>query len=154
MKHVSEWRYRLNDAVHALLFPDLDEFKKVNDSSGHAAGDRLLQSVSQVLQTAVRKGDSVARLGGDEFGILLAGCDPDNALLIANTIRESITRFEFNWGEKSFSIGACIGTVMIDRNTQDVNGLMRNADIACYSAKNKGKNAVQVYTANPELAGL
>jgi diguanylate cyclase (GGDEF)-like protein len=86
LKHVSEWRYRLNDAVHALLFPDLDEFKKVNDSSGHAAGDRLLQSVSQVLQTAVRKGDSVARLGGDEFGILLAGCDPDNALLIANTI--------------------------------------------------------------------
>lgn len=131
--------------THALLFLDLDEFKVVNDSSGHAAGDMLLQALPGVINSVLRKSDTVARLGGDEFGVLLYDCDPDYAVLIANKIRDSIAGFQFSWEDKMYTVGASIGLVVIDESSSDVNSLMQNADIACYAAKDQGKNRVYLY---------
>lgn len=130
---------------HALLFLDLDEFKIVNDSGGHSAGDQMLKALPEVISSVVRKGDTVARLGGDEFGILLSDCDPDYAVLIANKVREAVAEFQFNWENKTFMVGASIGLVTIDEDSDDVNSLLRYADMACYAAKDQGKNRVYVF---------
>jgi diguanylate cyclase (GGDEF)-like protein/PAS domain S-box-containing protein len=150
-----EFESRLNSAIesaraeksnrHAMIYVDLDQFKVVNDTCGHPAGDQLLRQVTGILQTRVRANDVLARLGGDEFGVLLEHCTPDQALRIADTMRQAIHDLRFQWGTNTMQIGASIGIVQIDQATESVATLLSAADIACYSAKDGGRNRVQVY---------
>ncbi len=131
--------------VHALMFIDLDRFKQVNDSCGHAAGDKLLQTVANILKGCVRSSDMVARIGGDEFGIILRKCDTENALDIARKICESISLYRFYHDDRVFEIGASIGLVMIHGSWESEAKLLQAADSACYQAKRNGRNRVHVY---------
>jgi len=130
---------------HALLYLDLDQFKLVNDTCGHPAGDQLLKQITGVLQSRVRSGDTLARLGGDEFGILLQSCSLDQALRIADSLRQAIRDFRFIWQDGVLEVGASIGIVEITSDTPTVANVMSAADVACYSAKDLGRNRVQLY---------
>jgi len=130
---------------HALLYLDLDQFKIVNDTCGHTAGDELLRHLTSLLQTKVRDNDTLARLGGDEFGILLENCPLDQALRIADEFREIVHDFRFSWEGRSFSLGASIGIVPINNQNDDPQQLLSAADAACYAAKEKGRNRVHVF---------
>jgi diguanylate cyclase (GGDEF)-like protein/PAS domain S-box-containing protein len=130
---------------HALLYLDLDQFKLVNDTCGHPAGDQLLKQITGVLQSRVRSGDTLARLGGDEFGILLQSCSLDQALRIAESLRQAIRDFRFIWQDGVLEVGASIGIVEITNDTPTVANVMSAADVACYSAKDLGRNRVQLY---------
>jgi diguanylate cyclase (GGDEF)-like protein/PAS domain S-box-containing protein len=131
---------------HAVLYLDLDEFKVVNDTCGHAAGDELLRQVSALLRPRLREGDTLARLGGDEFGVLLEHCAPAPAFAIADALRKTIGDFHFQWNQRSFKIGASVGVVNIAGGPQTLAGVLSAADAACYMAKDKGRNRVQVYS--------
>jgi diguanylate cyclase (GGDEF)-like protein/PAS domain S-box-containing protein len=136
------------EGSYALLYIDLDQFKVVNDTCGHQAGDRLLRDVTGLLQTRVRTSDTIARLGGDEFGVLLEGVTLEQAARIAENIRQSIRDFRFVWGASTLSVGASIGIVQIRAETENVAGVMSAADIACYAAKDAGRNRIHVYGAD------
>jgi diguanylate cyclase (GGDEF)-like protein/PAS domain S-box-containing protein len=136
------------EGSYALLYIDLDQFKVVNDTCGHQAGDRLLRDVTGVLQTRVRATDTIARLGGDEFGVLLEGCTPEQATRIADHARQAIRDFRFVWGTSTLSVGASIGIVQIRADTENVANIMSAADIACYAAKDAGRNRIHVYEAD------
>jgi len=150
-----EFESRLNNTIesaradpkvrHAMIYVDLDQFKVVNDTCGHPAGDQLLRQVTGLLQTRVRANDVLARLGGDEFGVLLEHCMPEQALRIADSLRQAIHDLRFQWGTSTMQIGASIGIVEINVHTESVATLLSAADIACYSAKDGGRNRVQVY---------
>jgi diguanylate cyclase (GGDEF)-like protein/PAS domain S-box-containing protein len=131
--------------VHALLYMDLDQFKIVNDTCGHSAGDLLLQLLSKMLQTQMRDSDILARLGGDELGVLLPHCPPDQALLIADDLRQSIKNFRFVWDDHTFELGVSIGVVEINHNSKSMTELLIAADQACYLAKERGRNRVHLY---------
>src|SRR6185436_18042170 len=138
---------------HSVMYLDLDQFKVVNDTSGHAAGDQLMRQVSTLLQRRLREGDTLARLGGDEFGVLLDNCAPDNALRIADELRQTVLDFHLTWKERSFSVGVSIGVVHIKDGLFTIADVLSAADSACYVAKEKGRNRVQVYRAeDSELA--
>jgi diguanylate cyclase (GGDEF)-like protein/PAS domain S-box-containing protein len=128
-----------------LLYVDLDQFKVVNDTCGHSAGDRLLRDITSLLQTRVRASDTIARLGGDEFGMLLERCSLEQAERVADSIRQAIHGYRFLWGANSLSVGASIGVVRIGRETTSAASVLSAADIACYAAKDGGRNRVQVY---------
>lgn len=130
---------------HVLCYLDLDQFKVVNDASGHLAGDELLRQVALLLQRRVRSSDHLARLGGDEFGILLQNCPLSRAEIIANHLREAVQAFRFVWEHRTFSIGVSIGLVGINSTMSDLPGAMSAADAACYAAKEQGRNRVYVY---------
>lgn len=130
---------------HVLCFLDLDRFKIVNDTSGHAAGDKLLREVSSLIQSLLRERDTLARIGGDEFAILLEHCPESRALAIANTVRERIAEYHFQSAGRSFSIGVSIGLVTIDQQTVTIDAVMKAADKACYAAKDAGRNRVHVF---------
>jgi diguanylate cyclase (GGDEF)-like protein/PAS domain S-box-containing protein len=130
---------------HALLYLDLDQFKLVNDTCGHPAGDQLLKQITGVLQSRVRSIDTLARLGGDEFGILLQSCSLDQALRIAETLRQAIREFRFIWQDGMLEVGASIGIAEITNDTPTVANVMSAADVACYAAKDLGRNRVQLY---------
>jgi diguanylate cyclase (GGDEF)-like protein/PAS domain S-box-containing protein len=134
-----------SDYRHVLCYLDLDQFKIVNDTCGHVAGDELLRQVSTLFKTGLRKSDILARLGGDEFGILLYQCPLVQAVRIANMLRERIHKFRFKWEDKTFSIGVSIGLVVIDADTQSSATVLSAADTACYAAKNNGRNRVYIY---------
>ncbi|OFZ71262.1 MAG: hypothetical protein A2Z01_10105 [Betaproteobacteria bacterium RBG_16_58_11] len=136
---------KFHNKQHALVYMDLDQFKIVNDTCGHAAGDELLRQLALIISAKVREGDSLFRLGGDEFAILLNGCPISRAEGIANEIRLVVEEFRFMWEEKPFSIGASIGLVPITVDSVSVASLLAAADAACYTAKEKGRNRVQVY---------
>lgn len=133
-----------NDKVHALLYLDLDEFKVVNDTCGHAAGDELLRQLSSLLHRQVRGRDTIARLGGDEFGILLENCEPGNSLKLATTILHAVQDFHFAWEGSTFKVGVSIGVVEINRHSNNIANVMATADTACYSAKDSGRNRVHI----------
>ena len=135
---------RAQAATHALLYLDLDQFKIVNDTCGHAAGDELLQQLAQILLSTVRHRDTLSRLGGDEFGMLLENCPLDKAVEIANNLLKSIEGYQFTWSESTFTLGISIGIVPIDRSTTDIASAMSAADSACYIAKESGRNQVQI----------
>ncbi|MGV0027810.1 EAL domain-containing protein [Phormidesmis priestleyi] len=138
---------------HALCCLDLDQFKIINDTCGHAAGDELLQQVANLLQAQVRQTDTLARLGGDEFGLLLHRCPLPQARKIAEMLSETVQSFRFSWQGKVFAIGVSIGLVMITTETKNVADVLISADAACCAAKNRGRNRVQVYQADDrELA--
>ncbi|MCK1424444.1 GGDEF domain-containing protein [Bradyrhizobium sp. 180] len=134
-----------------LILLDLDQFKSVNDTCGHLAGDRLLCQVSRLLQQDRHAHDLVARLGGDEFGLILPRCPPSNAVDIAERLRRSFELFNFAWDDRCFAVTASIGVACItDRNTT-LEDAMRRADAACYRAKEKGRNRVQVDGVRPDV---
>ena len=130
---------------HVLLYIDLDNFKVVNDSCGHAAGDELLRSLTSLMATKIRGSDTLARVGGDEFAALLETCPLDQGLRIANAIREVVRDFRFAWEGRSFAVGASIGLVPIDAASADIGSVLAAADQCCYEAKNKGRDRVQVH---------
>ncbi len=129
---------------HVLLFIDLDEFKLVNDSSGHAAGDQLLRQIAGLLQRTVRGRDTLARLGGDEFAVILEHCRVEQGLWLAQQLCEQMDEFRFVHGDRRFRIGASIGLVGIEPRWADTASLMQSADSACMSAKAAGRNRVHV----------
>ncbi|MEQ9562863.1 MAG: diguanylate cyclase, partial [Woeseiaceae bacterium] len=135
-----------------LMFMDLDQFKVVNDTSGHAAGDQLLKSVSEILLEKVRADDVVCRLGGDEFGIILWECPTDVAKRIAESIRSSIENFRFQWDAETYRIGVSIGGLPIDNAVGDSNELQQLADAACYAAKEAGRNRVHMIAGDTDYA--
>ncbi len=137
---------KAENARHVLLYVDLDQFKIVNDSCGHMAGDELLRQIAARTQKEVRKNDTFARLGGDEFGVLLENCQMDLALEIAEKLRESIAGFRFRWEERTFDISASIGVCAITQASESPVAVLGNADAACYIAKNKGRNRVQLFS--------
>jgi len=130
---------------HVVMYLDLDQFKIVNDTCGHAAGDQLLRQVSALLKEQVRDRDSLARLGGDEFGVLLENCPLQEALGIADDLRQCIADFRFVSEGKSFSIGASVGVVQVSDGMLNLTDILSAADAACYVAKEKGRNRVQLY---------
>lgn len=134
------------NSCHALCYLDLDQFKVVNDTCGHSAGDELLNQLGAVLQNQIRKLDTLARLGGDEFGILMEYCSLDHAEIVANKLRSAVAEFRFNWEGRSFSVGASIGVVPIDASTGIMTELLVKADSACYAAKDGGRNRIHVYS--------
>lgn len=151
-----EFEYQLEHALHSaqgygqqhvMLYLDLDRFKIVNDTNGHVAGDELLRQVSQLFKSDIRKTDMLARLGGDEFAVLLYNCSPEQGLQVAEALLQSIQGFRFGWEDKTFLIGVSIGLVAINPKTVSTSAVLSAADIACYAAKNKGRNRVQVYQA-------
>ena len=130
---------------HILMYLDLDQFKVVNDVSGHIAGDAMLKKVAHLLSNNVRTSDIVARFGGDEFGIILADCDTVTASNIANNIIEAISQFTFVWEDNNFKIGVSIGLVSISHTRNNLTELLRDADIACYAAKDMGRNRIHIH---------
>lgn len=133
-------------AVHTLLYIDLDQFKVVNDTCGHIAGDELLRQISELLNATVREQDVLARLGGDEFGLLLNCCTQQDALGVGNKICAAVSEYRFSWEGKAFTIGASIGAVQLDSYARSLEALLSQADSACYMAKEHGRNRVHLYT--------
>jgi diguanylate cyclase (GGDEF)-like protein/PAS domain S-box-containing protein len=149
-----EFEERLSTAVRdldqgrlekfTLLYMDLDQFKVVNDTCGHAAGDLLLRQLADVLHQRVRAQDVLARLGGDEFAVLLRECPVENATDVAEQLRGAVANFRFTWRDGSMQVGVSIGIVPAKAN-DTVAGLMSAADVACYVAKDLGRNRIHVY---------
>ncbi len=152
-----EFEYRLEQALtdlarqagrHSLMFLDLDQFKVVNDTSGHAAGDELLRHICAVLQSVLREGDVLARLGGDEFGVLLQNCPPEQAERIAENLRQAVQSLHFVWKGRPFMNTVSVGLVHLSQAPDSLEAALRAADMACYMAKEKGRNRVQLYHAD------
>ncbi len=141
---------RRGDSTHILCYLDLDNFKLVNDTSGHLAGDSLLRDIARQLREALRDSDTVARLGGDEFGMLLVGCPLEKARQIADDLCRRIAEFRFVWKDRVFQIGASIGIVELARESSSVEDSLAAADSACYMAKRQGTGNVVVYSARDE----
>lgn len=139
---------REQGAEHALFYLDLDQFKIINDTCGHMAGDSMLRQLSQILQMRVRKQDMLARLGGDEFGVLVEHCSLQDAMGVANSLCKAVGEFHFAWGDKSFPVGVSIGVVPIDVYTESLGDVLSAADSACYAAKDAGRNRAHLYTEN------
>ncbi len=149
-----EFETRLNQVLesaqtgqreHALLYLDLDQFKIVNDTCGHIAGDELLKQLANHMQKEIRASDVLARLGGDEFGVVLEDCSVDKAKQIAELLRQSVKDFRFLWESRTFEIGVSIGLVPISRDSGGITEVLSAADSACYVAKDHGRNRIHIY---------
>ncbi len=148
-----EFEHRLRQAVqgaaaarrqHAFIYIDLDQFKIVNDTCGHCAGDELLRTLAGLLQNRLRSGDTLARLGGDEFGVLLENCPPEPAAKIAESLREMVADFRFVWQGNNFTVSLSIGVVNFGDSDMSVTEILSAADTACYLAKEHGRNRVHI----------
>jgi len=139
---------------HALCFLDLDQFKVVNDTCGHGAGDELLRQLAGALQRKVRRRDTLARLGGDEFGVLLEHCPPGQAVRVAHDLLETVQEFRFVWEGQPFALAVSIGVVPITTASESLAAVMRDADAACYAAKERGRNRVHIYEPNDAMMAL
>ncbi|MFQ5644654.1 MAG: bifunctional diguanylate cyclase/phosphodiesterase, partial [Thiogranum sp.] len=131
---------------YALLYLDLDQFKIVNDSCGHSAGDLLLQQLTGVFRQHIRSVDLFARIGGDEFALLLEHCSPADSRRIANQLRSAVADFRFFWQARCFSVGVSIGVVPIHAGSGSTSRIMSLADASCYIAKQQGRNRVHLCT--------
>jgi len=136
---------KIQKSKHVFCFLDLDEFKIVNDSCGHKAGDYLLLEVCDLFKLKLRQRDSLIRLGGDEFGILMEHCSLDQAFLLAKTICQSLAEYEFIWEGQQFKIGVSIGLAEVNEYTRSYTEIVSQADDACYVAKKAGRGRVSVY---------
>jgi len=136
---------------HFLLFCDLDHFKAVNDEAGHAAGDKLLTDVGQVIQECVRSDDLTARLGGDEFSVFLKNCPQNRAREIAESIRNAVSGYRLAWSTEYYRVGISVGAAPTSA-VKDMDSLLRLADAACYAAKNAGRNQVHLVDAETDIA--
>jgi diguanylate cyclase (GGDEF)-like protein len=134
------------NAEYVFCYLDLDQFKVINDTCGHIAGDKLLRQISQLLKKHIRKHDVLARLGGDEFGILMVNCGIEDAKSIAQKLIDKVSRYRFLWEDKPFAISVSIGIAPVSDCINNANDLLRNADIACYAAKDAGRNCFRIYT--------
>ncbi len=151
--HLVLSRVRNESYRAALCYLDLDYFKLVNDTCGHAAGDELLKKISGILMAGLRHEDVLARLGGDEFGIILSDCNMDDAYVTAQRLCRSIKEFGFVWEGSTFQVSASAGLVPITPEVASVGELLRMVDCACYVAKEAGRNRVHFYRPNDaELA--
>ncbi len=130
---------------HVLCFLDLDQFKIVNDSSGHIAGDELLREISVLLGQHLRQRDTLARIGGDEFAILMEHCGIEQARVTVEALRKLVEDYRFQWEGSGFTIGVSIGMTLIDDSSSNSTEVLKQADIACYAAKDGGRNRVHVY---------
>lgn len=136
-----------------LGYLDLDQFKLINDSCGHQAGDAALRKVANILLKHLRRGDSIARLGGDEFGLLMSACSPEKAQKTMESLIKHLSEETFKWQEKSFLLNFSIGLTVIDVDAEDSTELMRQADLACYVAKDLGRARVHLYSGGDKQAG-
>lgn len=130
---------------HVLCYMDLDQFKVINDTCGHAAGDELLRQLALLLRSNLRERDTLGRLGGDEFALLLENCSVQDALEVVDAMRADVQRFRFKWGDRVFGVGMSVGVVAITRDSGSTASLMSAADSACYLAKDRGRNQIHVY---------
>ncbi len=136
---------RSSQVEHALCYLDLDQFKIINDTCGHMAGDELLRQLGRLLSSTVRKRDTLARLGGDEFAVLMEHCTLEQAYRVADDMRAAVAGFHFVWEDKVLRVGVSIGLVPITGISANVTAILSAADSACYTAKEKGRNRVHVY---------
>ena len=148
-----EFELRLAEAIsdagnsfrqHILCYLDLDEFKLVNDTCGHGAGDELLRQLTSVLSAVSPKGNTLARLGGDEFGMLFMNCDPDEATSHAQSLLDAVRQYRFQWEGQVFEVAASIGIVPVVGGNGNLAELLSAADSACYVAKDRGRNEIHV----------
>jgi len=137
-------------AEHAICFLDLDQFKVINDTCGHAAGDELLRQLGPLLQSVVRQRDTLARVGGDEFAVLMEYCSLDNAERLTKALLKALQNYRFTWGDSTFRVSASIGLAEITEDVRDLSTLLKNADAACYMAKDSGRNRVHLYCPNDQ----
>ena len=135
---------------HAACYIDLDQFKVVNDTCGHAAGDELLRQLGALLKKSIRKGDTLSRLGGDEFGVLIKNCSTEDSFKVASYIKSIIEDYRFIYEGQSFRVSASMGLVPIFDSKTTLSILMKNADAACYLAKDYGRNRIHIYNENDE----
>lgn len=135
---------------HAVMYLDLDRFKIINDTCGHAAGDELIRQVSHMLKQKLRDGDMVGRLGGDEFGIVLAHCGRPDACRLADVLRQCVADIRFIWGNRTFAIGVSVGLVVLSSGMVSLKEVMTAADAACYMAKEKGRNRIHLFSHDDE----
>lgn len=139
---------KARETSYALLYLDLDQFKIVNDTCGHSAGDALLGQLGALLKSKIRWRDTLARLGGDEFGVLLESCSLEEAMQTAEALRSAIGDYKFNWEDRKFRLGVSIGVVPITADNEDVAGLLSAADSACAAAKESGRNRIHSFREN------
>lgn len=130
---------------HVLCYMDLDQFKVINDTCGHAAGDELLRQLALLLKGNLRERDTLARLGGDEFALLLENCSIQDALEVADAFRAEVQRYRFKWEDRIFSVGMSVGVVAINPDSATTASLLSAADAACYVAKGRGRNQIHLY---------
>ena len=149
-----EFEARLAGAIHergrsgvpfALMYFDLDQFKVVNDTCGHAAGDELIKQVAWLARERMRDGDVLARLGGDEFGALVRNCGPEHELQLAERIRQEVSDLRFHWKDRMFAVSASVGVAALSDTLPSVGEALAAVDQACYLAKENGRNRVQFY---------
>ncbi|MEY3760176.1 MAG: hypothetical protein RIR39_1667 [Pseudomonadota bacterium] len=145
---------RTDNSEHALCYMDLDQFKVINDTCGHLAGDELLRQLGDLLRKNLRKHDFMARLGGDEFGILMYRCSLGEAFKACEKLRDVISDFHFGWEDRSFSIGVSIGVSSVNANSGNAVDLLKEADAACYAAKDQGRNRVHFFLPDDEGLAL
>ena len=138
-------RAREDRSEHALCYLDLDQFKVVNDTCGHIAGDELLRQLGSMLHRSIRKSDTLARLGGDEFAVLMEHCTLEQANRVAAKVHRDIEEFRFVWEDRSFNLGVSIGLVPINETSMDSTEVLKQADAACYAAKDTGRNRIHIY---------
>jgi diguanylate cyclase (GGDEF)-like protein len=129
-------------STHALLYVDIDYFHRINDSFGHLAGDELLRRITPVMQASLRDGELLARIGGDEFAVLLENCSAEFAHAAATQLRDSVQAWQFMWTEKAFQVGVSVGVVAITRLAPSLSAILSEADTACFTAKEQGRNRV------------
>ncbi|NOX08438.1 MAG: EAL domain-containing protein [Gammaproteobacteria bacterium] len=141
-----------DDVQHVLCYMDLDQFKVVNDTCGHSAGDQLLKNLTAHLLSRLRKADVLARLGGDEFGLLLMYCSMEQAEEVADGLRQAVNDFQFLWEGKKFQVGVSIGLAPVSTLFETVADVLSAADMACYKAKEDGRDRIYVY--RPDDAAL
>lgn len=139
---------KARETSYALCYLDLDQFKIVNDSCGHSAGDALLGQLGALLKSKIRWRDTLARLGGDEFGVLLESCSLEEAMKTAEVLRVAIGEYKFLWDDRSFRLGVSIGVVPITADNEDVAALLSAADSACQAAKEAGRNRIHSFQEN------
>jgi diguanylate cyclase (GGDEF)-like protein/PAS domain S-box-containing protein len=139
---------RARETAYALCHLDVDQFKIINDTCGHSAGDALLGQVGALLKTKIRWRDTLARLGGDEFGVLLESCSLDEAMRMADQLRDTIRNYKFVWEERTFRLGCSVGVVPITGDSEDVAAVLSAADSACAAAKEAGRNRVYSFQEN------
>lgn len=134
-----------DSSEHILCYLDLDQFKVINDTCGHLAGDEMLRQITGVLEGQIRKRDTLARLGGDEFGLLMEHCDVNEGIRVANCMRDAVANYRFLWEEKTHTVGVSIGVVALTESVGSATNALKAADVACYAAKEGGRNKIRVY---------
>ena len=137
---------------HAIFYLDLDQFKVVNDTAGHLAGDQLLIAISKRIATTLREGDILARIGGDEFAMIIQAPSIESSLAIAERIKHSISSYRFNWDDNTFTVSSSIGILHLSTLEGDKEKILSCVDSACYAAKEAGRNRNHLYL--PEDSGL